>query len=120
LSEQASALIELKVWRCASFFCRTRGLLGRAPPGPGEGLWLTPCRQVHTLGMAYPLDAVHLGAQHEVLRVEELPPWRLGHFGWTTSSIVELRAGEAARLGIGKGVRLGLIESPPRATTVQP
>ena len=27
---------------------------------PGDGLWLWPCRQVHTFGMRFPIDAVLL------------------------------------------------------------
>ena len=39
---------------------RLRGLLGRPPLEPGEGLLLNPCRAIHMAGMKYPLDVVFL------------------------------------------------------------
>ena len=38
-----------------AFFARTHGLLGRAALPAGEGLVIRPCRQVHTIGMAFPI-----------------------------------------------------------------
>lgn len=39
------------------------GLLGTAAIAEGEGLWIVPCRSVHTLGMRYPVDVAFLDAQ---------------------------------------------------------
>ena len=42
------------------------GLLDRESLNPGEGLWLVPCRSVHTLGMKFPIDIVFLDSQNHV------------------------------------------------------
>lgn len=42
------------------FMLRLRGLLGRPQLTDNQGLLLTPCAQVHTLGMRYSLDIVFL------------------------------------------------------------
>ena len=41
---------------------RLRGLLGLSPNdfGNGRGLWIVPCRGVHTLGMGFAIDVVYL------------------------------------------------------------
>src|SRR5215210_694276 len=44
----------------ASSWRRMRGLLGRPPLRPGQGLLIVPCRGVHSFGMAYSIDVVHL------------------------------------------------------------
>lgn len=57
---------------------RMRGLLGRPPLEPGEGLLLVPCRAVHTFFMRYPIDVVFLDRELRVLRVcSRVRPWRL-------------------------------------------
>lgn len=46
---------------------RLRGLLGRPPLAPGEGLLLHPCHAVHMLGMSYPLDVVFVDDDRTVV-----------------------------------------------------
>lgn len=94
--------------RCAfSWPRRALGLLGRAALADDSGLWLSPCRSVHTLGMRMAIDVVFLDAELRVLRVcEALPPWRvrLGPNG--TRTTLELNAGRAARVGLRRGDEL--------------
>ena len=49
------------------WWLRLRGLLGRPPLAPGEGMLLTPCRAVHMYGMKYPLDVAFLDPHGEVV-----------------------------------------------------
>ncbi len=99
----------LIVCSAAGFWARTRGLIGRPPPRPGTGLWLSPCRWVHTFGMRYPIDVVFLDRDRTVLEVVTVAPWRLSPWVGAAESVVELIAGEAARLGIGRGGKVSLI-----------
>ncbi len=41
---------------------RLRGLMGRSPATfrSGDGLWILPCKGVHTMGMRFPIDVVYL------------------------------------------------------------
>ncbi len=108
--------ISLRVRRAKSIRARLLGLFGRPAPEAGSAFWIEPCRQVHTLGMRYPIDVVHLDADQAVLCIQTLAPWRLGRFVWRAAGILELRAGEAARLGLFEGDRPRLIEVEPNAT----
>ena len=57
---------------------RMRGLLMRPCPGPGEGLVLRPCNQVHTIGMGYAIDVCYATKNGLVLRtVSDLQPLRM-------------------------------------------
>ncbi len=81
---------------------RTRGLLGRRGLEPGEGLWLRPCRQVHTMFMRFAIDAVFLDRELTVVGVcSPLAPWRLSPIFWRARSCLELAAGAAAWLQPG-------------------
>ncbi len=54
-----------------TFLSRLAGLLGTAAIADGEGLWIIPCRSVHTLGMRYPIDVAFLDARGIVVGVLE-------------------------------------------------
>ena len=97
-----------------SFLTRGRGLLGRALPGPGHGLLLRRCSSVHTCFMPGPLDVVGLrrldDAEMEVTWLSrDVPPWRLRFARNHTQDILELRAGEIARMGLAAGDRLRVV-----------
>ena len=102
--------LELRVRQARGYWGRLRGLLGRPAPAAGQALWIAPCRQVHTLGMGYPIDVVHLDAGGQVLAVATLKPWRLGRYHRRAAGVLELRAGEAERLGLRVGAQPRLIE----------
>jgi uncharacterized membrane protein (UPF0127 family) len=63
--------------------------------------------------MRFPIDAVFLDREDRVLRVvEHLAPWRMaGCRG--AKAVVELPAGEAARIGLAPGDRLTLEPAEP-------
>ena len=48
---------------------RMRGLLGRDGLEPGHGLVLSPCTSIHMIGMRFPIDAIFLARDGEVLRI---------------------------------------------------
>ena len=94
-----------------SFFARARGLIGRSALAPGEGLMLRPCNAVHTVGMAFPIDLVHLDADSRVLRVvHSLRPWRPGPLVRGSRVVVELPAGTALVTGTSQGDEVRLEE----------
>jgi uncharacterized protein len=96
-----------------SLFARARGLLGRSGLAPGDGLIIRPCSAVHTVGMTFPIDVVHLGADSRVLRVvADLRPWRLGPLVRGSRVVVELPAGTTRATGTSEG-DLVQLEHPP-------
>jgi len=100
------------ITRYESAWQRLRGLLGQPTPAPGHGVVIRPCRQVHTCGMRYPIDVVHLDREARVLAVVTLPPWRLSSYHRRADCVLELAAGESQRLGIYVGGKVVLKESP--------
>ncbi len=92
---------------------RARGLLGTHSLAPGEGMWLKPCRNVHTMGMRYPIDLAFLDHRFRVVRtVENLPPARISPLVWRARSVVELPAGRLRETGTEPGDILEVYSSP--------
>ena len=59
------------------FFARARGLIGKPPPPPGEGLLIPKCNAIHTFFMSYPIDATFLDGEGRVVKfVRNIRPWR--------------------------------------------
>ena len=91
---------------------RLRGLLGRDRLERGEGILLTPAPSIHTCFMRFPIDAVFVDRELEVVAVSErIRPWRLAR-ARGAHSVIELPAGECSRLRIAPGDRLRLADHP--------
>ena len=79
---------------------RLRGLLGLGTNdfGNGSGLWIIPCRGVHTLGMGFPIDVLYLDRGLKVVSVQaEVRPWRFTPVLRQAASVLELPCGTAAQ-----------------------
>lgn len=64
-----------EVTLAATFTDRLRGLLGTTCLPHGHGLLIRRCSNVHTLGMAYPIDILFLSDKLQVLKaVSNLQP----------------------------------------------
>lgn len=81
---------------------RMRGLIGRPEPPQSAGVMLRG-KQVHTFGIKYPIDVVHVARDGTVLGVVNLQRRRLSPIHMKAHWILELRSGEAERLGIRRG-----------------
>lgn len=80
---------------------RLRGVRGRDDL---EGaLVLRPCRQVHTVGVRFPIDVAFCDAEGRVLCCTTLRPWRISRWVAGARFVVEARAGafERWRLAVG-------------------
>jgi hypothetical protein len=72
---------------------RLRGLVGASAAqfAKGKGLWILPCRGVHTLGMSFPIDVIYLSADRAVVYLERnLPPWRFAPIRWNARTVLEV------------------------------
>ena len=95
----------------STFLSRLVGLLGTAAIAEGEGLWIVPCRGVHTLGMRYPIDVAFLDARGGVVGIlEGLPPNRVGRVFRDARGALELRSGVLAATGTSPGDRVEVEE----------
>ena len=62
---------------CENFLERARGLIARPAPAPGRGLLIPKCNAIHTLFMSYPIDAIFLDRNGEIVKtVKNIRPWR--------------------------------------------
>lgn len=117
---ERGTVVAERVLEAGSFGLRLRGLLGRGPLGPEEGLLLTPCNAIHTFFMPGPIDAVFLDAAGRVVGVaERLPPWRARRVPGARR-VLELPAGAVARHGLAAGRRLRLEPLPIKASGARP
>jgi uncharacterized membrane protein (UPF0127 family) len=83
----------LRVHEARRWAERRDGLAGLAALDPAAGLWLAPCRSVHTFGMRFVLDLVWLD-RHDCVRAVSagVGPRRLRtDFG--ARSVIEVNAG---------------------------
>ena len=87
-----------------TFLERARGLLGRGPLAEGEGLWIAPCRCVHTFGMSRPIDVLFLDGAGRVLGLySSLPPARITRIFAKAAGALELPAGVILRTNTARG-----------------
>jgi uncharacterized membrane protein (UPF0127 family) len=89
------------------FWSRFCGLMLRRAPDEARGLLLLRCTSIHTAFMRYALDVAYLDRAGRVLSCRAgLKPWRLSFGPKGCAHVLELKAGDAARLGIAPGRRI--------------
>jgi protein-S-isoprenylcysteine O-methyltransferase Ste14/uncharacterized membrane protein (UPF0127 family) len=106
--ESASgAVVADRLRRAHTHLTRLRGLLGTRTLGPGQGLWIKPCRQVHMYGMRYALDLVFLDDEHRVVHtVAGQPRNSVSERVADATSVLELPVGTLERTGLSRGSEL--------------
>jgi uncharacterized protein len=97
---------------------RFRGLLGLSADdfGNGSGLWIIPCRGVHTLGMGFPIDVIYLDRALKVVDVQSaVRPWRFTPIRLRAASVLELPCHTAAatKTGVGDTIVITLSKDRP-------
>ena len=94
---------------------RMRGLLGRRSLARGEGILLQPAGSIHTFFMRFAIEVVFRPAVLGVLGFfPPAPPWRTAAVR-KARAVLELGAGEAARVGMRPGTLLRLEVDDERA-----
>lgn len=94
-----------RAWHARTLWQRLRGLIARPKLKSGEGLLITPCNSVHTIGMRYPLDLVFLDKDGGVVKcVTGIQPWRVSAARKARHTL-ELVAGSIAEANIAVGDR---------------
>ncbi len=90
---------------------RLRGLLGASESDfrNGGGLWIRPCRGVHTLAMRFPIDVVYLDRSGTVVHLEpNLQPWRFAPVRLQAASVLELPSRTLAQTETTLGDRIDI------------
>lgn len=106
LNEDLRSMKPLVLRRCTTFWARLRGMHGMTRYEQAlmlkgalyhQGIYLRPCRAVHTLGMCMGIDVVFMDAAlNELKRVDRLPRNRLS-VCWSAEIAVELPGGYCQR-----------------------
>ena len=117
MNDRTRSAVALEVDMAVTRSARRRGLLGRDSIGPTEGLLLSPCKAVHTVGMRFPIDVVFIDGDGRAVRVvPALAPWRIA-MSARAKAVIELAAGTAKASDIQVGDLLYLAPAPPRKRT---
>jgi uncharacterized protein len=107
VNESRQRLVGGRIQVADSLLARMRGFLFRDPPAPGEGLFLAPCRGVHTYWMRFPLDIVLLNRNGEVVGAyPSVPPGNRTPIRASAAFALELPAGAIAASATEVGDRM--------------
>ena len=83
---------------------RTRGLIGTSMLPKGGGLWIVPCRSIHSFGMRYEFDVLFIGLGGRIVGMR--PRFRRNRFSrifWNAKGVLELPAGTIDRTSTAVG-----------------
>jgi uncharacterized membrane protein (UPF0127 family) len=101
VNQTKGTVVAERVGHARSFWRRFRGLMLQSSLDGDAGLLIEPSGSIHTAFMRFPIDAVFLDKQRQVVKVTTVKPWRAalsrGH------SVLELPAGRAALAGVETG-----------------
>jgi uncharacterized membrane protein (UPF0127 family) len=88
----------------ATFWSRGKGLLGTTALEPGEGLLITPCHSIHSVGMRYRFDAIFVDRAGRARHlIHAMKPNRLSRHVFGAHGVLELPAGTIAATGTQPG-----------------
>ena len=90
-----------------TFLKRFLGLMGRKKIPAGQGLLILPCNSIHMLFMRFSIDAVYIDENFVVKKiVRSLTPFIGMSICAGAHAVIELAAGEAARLNFQVGSKI--------------
>jgi uncharacterized protein len=99
---------------------RRTGLIGRDELD--GALLIDRCRWVHTIGMRFAIDVAFLDADGVVLKIAQMPKFRIGLPVPRARQVIEAEAGAFGRWGLGVGDVVELRDEdhrPPPATSAR-
>jgi|TARA_B100001094_G_C17513529_1_gene476763 hypothetical protein len=77
-----------------SFWKRFVGLMFRKSLPQGFGIWIMPCKSVHTMWMRISIDIHFLDSNNSVIEIRKnVQPWRVVLAPKNTESVLEIGAG---------------------------
>lgn len=120
-NETRSRLLAGEVVVASNFFSRVKGLLGTGSLASGRGIYITPCPQIHMIGMKYAIDAVFIDSENRVIGLaERIAPWQISRSFRKAHGCLELPSGTAGDTGtvVGDLIRRG--DAPYRETNENP
>lgn len=92
-----------------NFLSRLKGLLGRNEFGDIDGLMLSSCRQIHSIGMKFNFDALYLDSEYKIIAIyENIGKNKILPYNVAVSNVLELPKGmvQDKNLGIGDVLKI--------------
>lgn len=87
-----------------TFFTRFIGLINREELSENQGLLLIPCRQIHTFYMKFPIDALFLDEDGEVIYIERnMPSNKISKYIKEAHYVLELKGTVSAKHDLKAG-----------------
>jgi uncharacterized membrane protein (UPF0127 family) len=103
-------IVATRIDRLSSFLHRAVGLLARTTIRPDEGVWITSCRAIHTIGMRVSIDVIFVDSAGRVIRVaSNVQPNRIALSCKGAQSVVELGGGALREVDVLPGDVLELV-----------
>jgi uncharacterized protein len=103
-------IVATRIDRLSSFMHRAVGLLARTSLRPDEGVWITSCRAIHTIGMRVAIDVVFVDDDGRVIRaVHDVKPNRIALSCPGARAVVELGSGALREVDLIPGDVLELV-----------
>ena len=113
LNERNQIPVGTRILHANTALSRLVGLLCHDQLAHGEGLWITPCRAIHTFGMRFPIDVVALDSNMRVTRLwTHVKANRATGLHRGVRSVLELPAGEICRLDLRVGDQIKVHDCP--------
>jgi uncharacterized membrane protein (UPF0127 family) len=107
LNETRQTLVAADVEMADSYFKRLLGLMGRPGLAPSQGLWIVPCKDIHSCFMRFEFDALFVDKSMQVVHlVERMRPWRISKFVKNSHAVLELPPGTIVSTGTQVGDQL--------------
>jgi uncharacterized membrane protein (UPF0127 family) len=96
--------IDANVALASTFWSRLRGLAWTPRIPRRFGLLIVPCSSIHMLGMRYPIEAVFVSRDFQVLKIfRNIRPWIGLCFCFQAHAVLEWLPGSADDFGIHVG-----------------
>ena len=106
------AIIATRVDRLTGFLQRAIGLLARSSVQRDEGVWISSCRAIHTIGMRDSIDVLFVDGHGCVLRIcRDVRPNRFALSCRAAKAVVELGGGALGQIDVTIGDRLELVST---------
>lgn len=103
-NETQRSLIATHVEKADTVMSRIKGLLGKKTMPRDYGLWISPCKSIHTFFMRFPIDVIFLSSDHHVVKIiPSIAPFRMSSLVISAQSVLELAAGSVQNSGTQVG-----------------
>ena len=103
-------IVATRIDRLTTFLHRAVGLLARTSLRPDEGVWITSCRAIHTIGMRVAIDVIFVNSEGRVIRaVHDVKPNRIALSCPGAKAVVELGSGALHEVDVLPGDLLELV-----------